>query len=85
MVRHSFTFDFIPLGYDDTKAMFTVKHIPVEHGNWGEVTRLMEMTVSIGLKDIEPAGLLPVAAALALRAAHELQMALTEVQAPERK
>lgn len=85
MTRHSFTFDFIPMATEPTKTMFSVKHIPLNDGVWGDVTRLMEMEVPIILSDLRPEDLLWVARSLAETAVSKMSDKLLERPASERK
>lgn len=85
MTRHSFTFDYIPSATDPTKTLFSVKHIPVSDGEWGEVTRLVEATLPLALSELNPKDFLYVAGSLAHRAAAEIQMLLDQEQSAERK
>lgn len=85
MIRHSFTIDIIPSPMDPGTSILTVKHIPVEDGHWGEVTRLYEKRIGLALAGLKPEDLIPVAQSIATLAATELRMAPIVTPDPERK
>lgn len=85
MVRHSFTIDIIPMASDAGKSNITVKHIPVEDGNWGKVTRIFEKEINLALTGLQVTDLIPVAQSIATLVAVELRMAPIPSPEGERK
>lgn len=85
MVRHSFTIDIIPIASDPEKSRLAVKHIPVEDGEWGPVTRLFEKDINLALAGLQMTDLIPVAQSIATLVAVELRMAPIPAPEGERK